>query len=480
MRPSELHDHAAEAATLGAALSDAACWDAIAVLAPEDFHDPRHGFVFEAMRRLRASHRPVDHLTLADELKAMGNLAHVGGPAYLMRLDQSVPAAVNIAAYVATVRNYAVRRAAVAEANRLIQEACDPKRRPADVVLGSSAALAQLGAAGVEGIITGADAIEEMRLHLHAVQSGEAVPIIPTGIKAWDYLLGGVQPGTLTILGARPGIGKTALAMSLAINRAHAFVEAVEAKKPAKRTGIMWLEDPVQALVRRLLAYVSTVPVWRIGKEVLTGPALQMVGQGLIDADGLVGDAWRIRAASGLTAKQVAANMRQMAVQHDCNLFIVDNLTEIDLDADILAQGRGEASATANAVRELRNVAKDLNVAVVLLVHLTRAQDKNKNQQQVRPTLESSFGSSAIEKMARLMVFLYDDPEHPGYLAAYVPKQNEGKKYLEFWLRLYEPAALVMSTGGKVPEGAQGFSGVSDEGIEFIREEQDEEEGGYR
>jgi replicative DNA helicase len=335
-------------------------------------------------------------------------------------------------------------------------------------LLEASAALATAASNGADSILTGYDAMERFRLKMDAIQQGRYSPVIPTGVRVLDYLFGGLQRGTMTVLGARPGIGKTALAETIAINRAHAYQEA---EGHCGRTGILWLEDPVEALERRLVAYTSSVPVWRIAKEVLTGPALEQVGQGMVDGMELTGDAWRIKEASGLTARSAAAVMRQMHARHGVDLFVVDNLTEIELDEETLKR-TGETRATKDAVTIIRNVAKDLDVAVLLLVHLTRSGSKDKDQQHQRPTLESSFGTSAIEKMARLMIFLWDDRSMPKHLAGFVPKQNEGGKMLEFWLRMHESAALVHNSGGKVAEGMRGYTECADaSGVEFIRRE---------
>jgi replicative DNA helicase len=265
------------------------------------------------------------------------------------------------------------------------------------------------------------------------------------------------------MLGGRPGLGKTAVASRIALNLAHRWRDE---EKGASRTGIVWLEDPVEALSRRGVSYTSGVPVWRIAKEVLTGNALQDVGQGLADFRDLVGDAWRVKEASGLNVRQLDAVLRQMVVRHGCRVLIVDHLGEVEVDGSAFRGARD--LMTREVVKTVRNVAKDLNVAVLLLLHLTRAGSKDKDQRHQRPTLESGGESSAIEKMARAMVYLWDDPDHPGYVACYVPKQTEGDKGFDFYLRLHKASALADNTGGKVPEGVRGFT--SDEGIEMLRQ----------
>lgn len=465
MNPNEFRDLEAEAGALGAVLISSAAWDEVAALAEADFTDAKHAHVFRALQACSAAKEPQDTATVARRLQRMG------GPdlSFLMALEGSL-GAFNPLGCVRAVRDMSVRRAAVQKALALMQ-ACAQLGRPAvESVLEASAGLSSLASNGADTILTGYDAMERFRLKMDAIQQGTYSTVIPTGVKVLDYLFGGLQRGTMTVLGARPGIGKTALAETIAINRAHAFQDA---QGHCGRTGILWLEDPVEALQRRLVAYTSSVPVWRIAKEALTGPALEAVGQGMVDGADLTGDAWRIKEASGLTAKAAAAVMRQMHARHGVDLFIIDNLTEIELDEETLRR-TGETRATKDAVAIIRNVAKDLDVAVLLLLHLTRSSSRDKDQQHQRPTLESGFGTSAIEKMARLMIFLWDDPNMPKHLAGFVPKQNEGAKMLEFWLRLNETAALVHNGGGKVAEGTRGYTEAANaEGVEFVRREEE-------
>ena len=450
VKPNELHDHDAEAACLGACFFDADCWTEVGCLAAADFHRPDHAAIFAGMQSL---HGRFDALQLAQALKRMGLLETAGGPGALMALDQSVPVVANVGAYVAAVRAMSLRRAAYHRALQLAEDACNLGRDVGESVLEASSHFARLGTNGVDHLLTGYDAVERLRVHLDKVQRGEVLPCIPTGIGAWDYCLGGLQPGTVTVLGGRPGLGKTQIATSIGLQLAHQWAD----KAPgASRTGWVWLEDPIEALTRRGVAHASGVPVWRIAKEVLTGQMLQDVGNGLVNLSDLVGDAWRIREASGLTDKQLDVTLRQMAVKHGCRVLIVDHMGEVEVDGTQFRHARDLMGR--QVMKVCRNVAKDLNVAVLLLLHLTRSTNKDKEQRHQRPTLESGGETSAIEKMARAMVYLWDDPDHPGFVACYVPKQTEGEKGFDFHLRLHKSAALVYPSGGLVPEGVRGFT----------------------
>lgn len=472
-KPSELHDAESEAAILGACLLNPEAWDEVCFLTTSDFHDELRAHVFAAMQ---AAKRPFDVLSIAEEMKRQGTLAKVGGPAYLMGLDTAASVVVNLPAAVASVRAMAMRRASVRKAQQLVEAACDLSKDAAGVALDASADLAKLGTNGADTILTGYDVVDRLTDQLDMVQRGEILPTIPTGLSAWDYVLGGLQPGTVTMLGGRPGLGKTALETSIALNLAHSWADAAVAengqKKGACRTGIVWLEDPVEALARRGVAYTSAVPVWRIAKEVLTGPVLKQVGEGLESLRALIGDAWRVKEASSLNVRQLDATLRQMVVRHGCRVLIVDHLGEVEVDSRAFYGARD--LMTREVVKTCRNVAKDMNAAVLLLLHLSRSGTKDKDQRQQRPTLESGGESSAIEKMARAMVYLWDDPEHKGYIACHVPKQTEGDKGFDFYLKMNPSAALVYSRGGLVPEGVRGFT--DGDGVETIRKDTEAEQ----
>lgn len=462
----KLYDHDVEQALLGALLTDSLLLEECAELAPQDLHHPGHALILAAMVALP---RPFDTLAVRALLESRGQLEAVGGLAYLWQLDQCVPDMGGVRRYAATIRGMALRRQAVAKARELAEAAHDLEADPSELLLSHSSTLAKLGAAGADRILTGRDVVRRLTDKLHRVQSGEEPPVIRTGIKVWDHLLGGLQRGTVTMLGAPPSTGKTAVETTIALNLAQAYRDNAQG---AGRTGIVWLEDPLEALGRRGLAYTSTVPVWRIAKEVLSGPALELVGQGLIDLDELIGDAWRVHEGSGVTIAQLDVVLRQMVVQHGCKVLMVDHLGEVEADGQRYRGARH--LEVRDVVRCVRNVAKDLDVPVLLLLHLKRASTQaGKDPRQQRPTLESGGESSAIEKMARTMVYLWEDPEHPGYVAAHVPKQTEGEKGFDFYMRMNKAAALVYSHGGKVPEGVRGYT--DGEGLEVVAKRQEEQ-----
>jgi len=210
----ELEDQQAERAVLGSVLGDVdVLWKLAPLLQQKDFASNANAFIFEAMLALHTKRRPVDHLTLAEELKTRGQLASVGGPAYLMSLDQVVPVAANALQYAEVVKDRARRRRGVAVMKRAIQRLGDLSVDPVQLAARAAAELVKIGAGAVRfrTLREVNQAVFDEVVERH--DSGRE-PIILTGLRTWDNAIGGVQP-TVIIIGGKPGNGKSALVAAL-------------------------------------------------------------------------------------------------------------------------------------------------------------------------------------------------------------------------------------------------------------------------
>lgn len=439
-----LYDHEAEAAVLGCVLEDARCLDLAQALAPADFHHPRHALVWEACLELHAEKRPLDHLTLAERLKARGALEQVGGAAFLMGLDQGVPVTANAAAYVEIVLDRSARRAIVQRARDAAQRAADLNLPAEQVALEASAEFAQVGSSGAARLRTMREVMLEVMDDLDAIAKGTRKAAVPTGIDVWDELIGGLQRGVLTMIGAQPSVGKSALL--------GAMVEGVGSA--GTRCGVFSLEDPAKWLPKRLLSKLSSVPVKRLSTERLPEWALEGVASAAERIFQWAGNVV-LDDRSGLMGGQVAATARQMVVQMGCEAIFVDHLGELGLDDE---WGRHDL-AVHKALQGLRNVAKDLEVPVVVLAHFHRPKgNTDKEPRHLRPTSAMWANSGGVEKMARVAAGLWEDPELPGGVVATVLKQTEGEKDLDFWMPMQKACGLIAHKGGYKRDGDKGYS----------------------
>jgi replicative DNA helicase len=421
-------------------------------LAPSDFHAPAHRRVFEAALSLVSIGQPVDTLTVADRLKAASALEEVGGPAYLMRLDQQVPDSGNLPSYVGIVRDRARRRAIVEAARKAAASAANLEQDSSVAALEASAALATLGSAGAGEIGSLQDALMDELDNLHAIASGKKAAAMLTGVDVWDAQLGGLMPGRLTCIGAYPSVGKSAIKA--------AFVKGLAGN--AIKSGLFELEDPRAAVARRYVAQGSGIPVRRLASERLPDFLLESAGAAIEEAHRWAAHV-KIEDRSGLTASQVAAEARQMVVQHGCRAIFVDHAGEMKLDANL---GRYDLDVSA-AVRQLRDVAKDLDVAVVLFAHFHRPKTQSdKEPRYLRPNSAAWKNSGGFEEAARVAVGLWlpdpNDRDLAGGLMATVLKQTEGEKDIDFWMPMVKHAGVVGAIGGRAVEGQQGYTNAGD------------------
>lgn len=440
-----LADYEAERAVIGRTLAAGLSPD-VADLRPEDFGHPAHLEVWKTVRRLEAAKQPVDTLTVADDLKVRGMLAEIGGPTFLMALDEATRMEFNLPARVAVVRDRSRRRAAAAVHQSSMARLADLNLRPEQVVLDSSAALAQLGAATTTARTTFRDAMNDFIDRMGAIRSGKDQQFVKTGIEIWDELMGGLERGKLILVGAYPSVGKGAAIGRMCLNMA----------RMGTVSHLQSLEDPKIWLAKRYVARWSGVPVRRLMQaEPLPEHYETAVEQAVMEchswADNIIFDD-----RSRLTDDQIAAAIRQSVVQCGANAAFIDNASEVDLDHS----GERFDLRTGRMVRLFRDVAKDLDIPVVLAVHFKRPKGNvTKEPRFIRPTSDLFKNSGAFEEAARVAVALWLDENDPkSEIIATVIKQTEGEKDFDFSLKMHPSSGLVENKGGRKIEGLTGYT----------------------
>jgi hypothetical protein len=233
----QTEDLAAERAVLGAVLADNTVVASVAeVVLADDFSSPAHAQIFAAMLALDGTQRPVDHLTLSEELKTRGQLAGVGGPAYLMTLDQVVPLASSAVEYARIVKDQSVRRRLANVGREILELASQDTGELRPSSTRPSAAFSSWRSASARGAEPVRELMERTLDLLDRMKmSSSGVTGLSTGFVDLDLQLTGLHPGELLILAARPGVGKTSLAMNVAMH---------VALKEERPVGIFSLEMP--------------------------------------------------------------------------------------------------------------------------------------------------------------------------------------------------------------------------------------------
>jgi replicative DNA helicase len=407
------HDLDAERAVLGAILLDpSALSQAQELLTASDFYDSRHRRIFEAMTELAGRSEVVDLLTVSNLLERNGDMEKIGGRGALAEWLSTVGSSANIGHHSRLVRDHAIQR-------RLIKLTAEISRRAYEK--DSAEALLQDAERELFQIASGRDARSWYSLAAIARETvdyidrvskrSDALIGIPTGYAACDSLLGGYQRSDLIVVAARPGIGKTALALG----------SSLAAAKKGYRVGIFSLEMSRRQLGLRLHGMGAPIDVHALKTGSLSPQGWSLLATTARQFESL--PFW-IDDSPVLTVEQAAAKARHLKTINGLDLLVVDYLQLLQLsDAENRQQGIAEAS------RKLKLLAKELDIPVLVLSQLSRACEQRSDH---RPILADLRDSGAIEQDADVVLFLYreehytPDTEEKGVAEILIRKHRNG------------------------------------------------------
>ena len=408
----------AEMSLLGAVLIDEEVLaDISEQVTPRDFYDKRHATIFGAMMRLYERHKPVDLLTLTDELKKKDELDVIGGSAYLTDLTNYVPTAAHAEAYAEMVAQKAVRRRLIKASAEISELGFNEDTTTQEILEKAEAELFSVSdqslkqdLTSIEQILTDSfDRMEELHRNKGALRG------IPTGYRDLDNMTAGLQRSDLIILAARPAMGKTTLVTNLAYN------VATIAKQPVL---FFSLEMSKEQLVDRMLADASGVDSWNIRTGNLSdedfGKLSEAMGE-MAEAPIYIDD------KPGLTVLEMRTKARRAAHEAPLGLIIVDYLQ--------LMQGSGKSDGNrvqevSEISRGLKLIARELNVPLIALSQLSRSVE---NRSPQIPQLADLRESGSIEQDADIVSFIYrpgyyepDNPEHENITKLIIAKHRNG------------------------------------------------------
>ncbi|MFN0063897.1 MAG: replicative DNA helicase [Myxococcaceae bacterium] len=392
-------DLAAERAVLGAVIADNSVIAQVGeVVLPDDFSSPAHAQIFDAMLGLDRANRQVDHLTLSEELKVRGHLAAVGGPAYLMGLDAVVPVATNATDYARIVKDQALRRRLASLGRELAELASQDTGEVEALLDEAERRVFQLAEKKREGDLKPVRELMERTLDLldKMKMSSSGITGLPTGYIDLDLQLTGLHPGELIIVAARPGVGKTALALNIA---QHVAV------KENKAVGIFSLEMPADQLLMRLLASSARVDMKKLRGGRLTPTdeqKFQEVAGALFNAPLYIDDTGSL---SPFDLRAKARRLRQKDTS--LGLLVVDYLQLMNLKGKVESR-QVEVSEIS---RSLKSLAKELDLPIIALSQLNRKVEERKGG---KPMLSDLRESGAIEQDADVVMFIHRDDSEEG------------------------------------------------------------------
>jgi replicative DNA helicase len=412
----------AERSILGAILLDNSLYDQAAEnLTPDDFSLDAHRRVYSRMRDLQESGRPVDMITLVEELDRRKEVEAIGGVAYLSSLIDGVPDRPSIEHYVRIVRNKALLRGLINLAQNAIAEAIEHSDEAEEVLGRAEQAIFQLsenrigqGFMNIPSIIKGSfGSLEELYAR------GQEITGLATHYTLLDKLTSGLQPSDLIIIAARPSMGKTALAMNIAENAA---------VLDGKVVGVFSLEMSREALLMRMLASHAQVDSKDLRQGFLTKEDMRKLTRA---TEQLSHSKLFIDDSPGISVSEMRAKARRLRQTEGLDLLIVDYLqlmSAVPIGGKRFENRTQEVSAIS---RGLKALAKELKVPVVALSQLSRAPESRGGDH--RPQLSDLRESGSIEQDADVVAFIFreevykkDDPDLEGMAELIVAKQRNG------------------------------------------------------
>ena len=386
----------AEMSLLGALMIDV---DAIVRIADAvqitDFYEERHQRIYEAIKKLYERHRPIDILTLSNQLRDDGFLEVVGGASYLTELTNYVPTAAHVEHYADIVAEKALRRRLIKSSQETVGIAYDESKPVKEIIEEAEVQLFQVSQKHVKQNIESIESILASNFErlddLH--RNKGKIRGVPTGFKDLDNLIAGWQKSDLVILAARPAMGKTVLAL----NFAHKV--ATKSEMPVL---FFSLEMSKEQLVDRMLSMDSGVNAWNIRTGNLSNDDWEKLSESmgrLAEAPIYVDD------TPGITISDLRTKARREQHQRQLGLIIVDYLQ--------LMSGGSRFGGDSNRVQEiseisrgLKSVARELSVPIIALSQLSRSVESRSPQ---IPQLADLRESGSIEQDADMVMFIYRD-----------------------------------------------------------------------
>ena len=391
------HSVEAEQSLLGGLLIDNTVWERVGDVVNEaDFYRDDHRRIFRQIARLIELGKPADVVTVYEALEKNGEAEHVGGLAYLGEIANSTPSAANVRRYGEIIRERAILRKLVSVGDQIAASALTPSGKDAKTLLDEAEAkvfeIAEAGARTVSGFVPiqpilgqVVDRIQE----LYDRDSPAGITGVPTGLTDLDEKTSGLQPSDMIVLAARPGMGKTSLALNIAEN------VAVEAGLPV---AVFSMEMPGTQLATRFLSSVGRIDQHKIRTGKLTDEEWQRLTYAL----GKLHEApIFIDETPGLNPTDLRARCRRLHRQCGrLGLIVIDYLQLMSSNRD----GENRATEISEISRSIKALAKELQVPIIALSQLSRKVEERNDK---RPLMSDLRESGAIEQDADIILMMY-------------------------------------------------------------------------
>ena len=362
------------------------------------FYVPVHQLVFQTLTEMVDHGRPVDLLTVNDYCTTQGLLEKMGGPAFLERLVDATPTAAHAEYYIRLVREKHLLRMMISEAQRAIEACYAAEQEPDRILNHTEQAFYDIANVQHRELAKWPDLVNEGMQQIDKIINGGAYTGLPSGYADLDQLTRGLQKSELIILAARPSMGKTALALNIAENVAlH--------RDGSHPVAVFSLEMSSEQLVRRMICCRARVSAHKLSDGFVSK---ELHGQLVAATDTLMKAPIVIDDTAGLEVMELRSRARQLKRKHNVELIVVDYLQLLHYSE---FGGEGRQIEVAKISSELKTMAKELRVPVLVLSQLSRAPEI-RGKASV-PKLSDLRDSGAIEQDADVVLLLRRPCKYP-------------------------------------------------------------------
>ena len=384
----------AERSVLGALLIDNDVVFKISdILKPEDFYKNEHKIIYEAMMDLSQNRQPIDVLTLTDLLEKRKKLKEVGGASYVSEVVNATATSANVVSYAQIIRDRSVLRNLISSGSKIVELGFREERDTTELLDEAERMLFQVtqgflkeAFVPIKDVLAGTfERIDELNKNKGKMRG------VPTGYRELDNVLAGLQNSDLVILAARPSMGKTSLAISIAIN------VAVNHKVPV---GFFSIEQSRDQIVDRMLVSVAGIDSWRLRTGNLSESDFPKIGNSM----GILSEApIYIDDTPLLTVMEMRAKSRRLQMEKGLGLIVIDYMQLMEGSAQSKKEG-SRVQEMSEISRGIKAIARELNVPVMALSQLSRAVEMRHPK---IPQLADLRDSGSIEQDADVVMFIY-------------------------------------------------------------------------
>lgn len=402
-----------EKSALGAMMRSERAARDIRFLDDSDFYFLHNRRIYQAMTMLMAQKRPIDLTTVSEQLTRMGSLESAGGAEYLVELLESTPSAANARAYATAVREAALMRRLRDIGEALTQDAANPMNSLTEIIDKARGKLRELVTPGDAWVTLQTSMLDAFE-YLERVAAGK-IRSIKTGIQTLDAATGGIFDGELTVIGARPSVGKSALGLQIAL----------ECGRQGRAACLASLEMTGQQLAQRVLSSGGKVD----GMRMRTGALTTYDWEQMANAMTMYSEA-RMSILSGVRyVEDLRMEVQKKIDLGECDLLVVDYLQLLDTKT----RTRGDTERVGACSRAMKALTLEFGIPVVALAQVNRNSEAGGKS---APSMSELRSSGEIEQDADTVILLHrpEDVNDKGVLNTHIELflqlEREGKQYI--------------------------------------------------